>query len=109
MLACCGVSTLPRGALDLLDDAQTRTIAVGLSVCLITIDSKYGAKSRHIMPARGGLLPAVRNNLCTSIYQISAKRKEYDRAPLKYPQARIYKLSLSIFHIGAYRNTFGID
>ena len=38
-----------------------------------------------------------------------AKREEYVRQPFRYPQARIFKCTLPLCIIDAYRSTFAID
>ena len=88
---------------------------------LVTIDSKFGGKSRHIWQRRKRVLLTVRTMLCASM-QVSeeliplkvldeffAKHEEYARLPHKYPEARILKDTLPLSLIDAYRRTFVVD
>ena len=75
---------------------------------LVTIDSKYGGKTRHIWQRRERVLLRVRTSLCASMAvaeeliplkvfdQFYAKHEEYARLSLKFPQARILKDTLPI-------------
>ena len=88
---------------------------------LVTIDSKFGGKNRHIRPTRARILHTARTVLCKSM-QVSeelvplkvldeffAKHEEYARLTHKYPQALICKDTLPLSLIDAYRSTFATD
>ena len=88
---------------------------------LVTIESKYGGKDRHIRPTRHRVLLTVRTMLARSM-QVSeeliplkvldeffSKHEEYARLPHKSPQASILKDTLPLSLIDAYRRTFVAD
>ena len=87
----------------------------------VSIDSKYGGKSRHLWQRRQRALLEVRVDLCASMHvaeelipldvldHFYRKHEEYARLPHKYPQAVILKDTLPIHLIKAYRSTFGPD
>ena len=88
---------------------------------LVTIDTKYGGKNRHIRPTRLRVLLTLRTTLCASMRvseeniplkvldQFFAKHEEYARLSHKFPQACILKDTLPLHLINAYRKTFAAD
>ena len=88
---------------------------------LVTMSSKYGGIHRHISATRRRALLKVRVDLCASIGVAEelipvkkldlffAKHEEYARLPHKYPNAIIFKDTLPIQLINAYRETFAAD
>ena len=88
---------------------------------LVSITSKFAAKTRQIGPTRQRVLLTARTMLCASMSmaeeliplkvldQFFAKHEEYARLVHKYPQARILKDTLPLELIDAYRSTFATD